>query len=127
MAKAAEAALFEQAAVLLVDEGTPESCQITGFALRALATGAVPTPPDENPDLAAALDAAAHAIPDLAPLLATTRLTRGDTGPILVLTLNRLPATDLSPALRTLTESIAADESLRPHLASGLELAVLAP
>jgi hypothetical protein len=127
MARAAEAALFERASVLLIDEGTTEACEISGTALHTFATGEDPTAPDSAPELAAALDAAARAIPELAALLGTTRVTNGDTSPILVLTLRQLPTTDLAPALRRLTQSIAANPTLRPLLPTGLELAVLAP
>jgi hypothetical protein len=123
--RAAQAALFENADLLVLDPAGPVPFVVTGRALRALADGRVPEPPAEDPELAAALRVRLSAQAEIV----AAALVPGDelSGPDLVLALavdtTRCP--DPGPLARRLSADLAADPVLRDRLDRGLDLAIV--
>lgn len=125
--KAAAAALQEEADVLLLDLGTDEQFELGGAALRAFAAGRVPTPPDADKDVVAALLVALRSVPEVADVLESARVGAFAEGAVLELGFK--PGVDpqtLAEPLRIVGEAIAADPLLRDRLGDGLSI-VAAP
>lgn len=125
--KAAAAALQEDADVLLVDLGTDEQFELGGAALRAFASGRVPTPPDADKDVVAALLVVLRSVPEVADALESARVGAFAEGAVLELGFK--PGVDpqtLTEPLRIVAEAISADPLLRDRLGDGLSI-VAAP
>lgn len=121
--KAAAAALQEEADVLLLDLGTEEQFELAGAALRAFASGRVPTPPDADPDVVAALLVALRSVPEVAEALESARVGAFAEGAVLELGFK--PGVDpqqLTEPLRVVAEAISADPLLRDRLGDGLSI-----
>jgi hypothetical protein len=125
--KAAAAALQEEADVLLLDLGTDEQFELGGAALRAFASGRVPTPPDADKDVVAALLVVLRSVPEVADALESARVGAFAEGAVLELGFK--PGVDpqsLTEPLRVVAEAISADPLLRDRLGDGLSI-VAAP
>lgn len=121
-AKAAQAALFEKADLLLIDPAGPVPAPIAGPALRTLAAGRPPLPVHADPDVAAALRAQLAARTEFdAPLLLPAQ---GEADAVLAL---RLREHDVDPAaaVAALSAAFGVDPVLAERLERGLDLAVL--
>jgi hypothetical protein len=119
-ARAAEAALFESADLLVLDPAGPVTFVVDGPALRALAEGRAPLPPAADPEVHAAL---AGALAPVAEVAAAVLIPGGATDAILALVLY-----DEQAAQRVATRvgaSLAEHPVLRARLDRGLDLAVL--
>ncbi|MGQ0464130.1 MAG: SseB family protein [Sporichthyaceae bacterium] len=121
-ARAAQAALFEKADLLLIDPAGPVPAPIAGAGLRTLAAGRPPLPVYADPDVAAALHVHLAARPefDAAVLLPP----QGEADAVLALRL-REPDGDPGPALAALSAVLGPDPVLAERLQRGLDLAVL--
>lgn len=126
--QAAAAAVQEEADVLLLDLGSEEQFELTGAALRAFAAGRVPTPPDADPDVVAALLVVLRSVPEVADVLDSARVGAFAQGAVLELgfTEDTDPAT-LAEPLRRVAEAIAADALLRDRLGDGLSIVAAPP
>ncbi|HZP50201.1 SseB family protein [Actinocrinis sp.] len=125
--KAAAAALQEEADVLLLDLGTDEQFELAGAALRAFARGRVPTPPDSDKEVVAALLVVLRSVPEVADALESARVGAFAEGAVLELGFK--PGIDpqtLTEPLRVVAEAISADPLLRDRLGDGLSI-VAAP
>jgi hypothetical protein len=126
--KAAAAALQEEADVLLLDLGSPGQFEIGGAALRAFADGRVPAPPNEDPEVTAALTAALRSVPQVAEAIESARVGAFADGA--VLELGFAPGVDpsgLAGPLREVAEAVAADPLLRDRLGDGLSIVAAPP
>jgi type III secretion system (T3SS) SseB-like protein len=125
--RAAQAALFENADVLVLDPAGPVPFVVTGRALRALADGRVPQPPAEDPEVAAALRVRLRARPEIV----AAALVPGDelSGPdaVLALAIDPTRCPDPGPLAHQLSAELAADPVLRDRLDRGLDLAIVPP
>lgn len=128
LAKAAAAALQEDADVLVLDPGTGGQFSLTGGALRTFAAGRTPLPPDADPEVLDALRTALRAVPQVAAVLDTARIGP-DMGDGAVLELGFAPEADLE-ALREplagLAEVIGGDPLLRDRLGDRLAIVLRA-
>jgi SseB protein N-terminal domain len=126
--RAAAAAIQEEADVLLIDLGTDEQFELAGAALRAFATGRVPTPPDADPDVVAALLVVLRSVPEVADVVESARVGAFAQGAVLELgfTKETDPRT-LAEPLRRVAEGIAADPLLRDRLGDGLSIVAAPP
>lgn len=115
--QAVQAAVQEGAGTLVLDLAGPVEYEITGRALRALATGGAPL---EGPEVAAALRALLAAEP---AVTAADLVPGGEGDGTLALVLD--PRTGDRAAVTRLAEALAADPVLRSRLVLGLRLAVL--
>ena len=118
--RAAQAALFEDADLLVLDPAGPVTFLVEGPALRALAEGRAPLPPAADPDVHAAL---AAALDPVAELIAAVLIPGGETDAILALVLR-----DEADAQRVATRigaTLAEHPVLRDRLDRGLDVAVL--
>ncbi|RKN38218.1 SseB family protein [Streptomyces hoynatensis] len=115
--QALQAAVQENAGALVIDVAGPVSYELSGAALRAVATGGAPA---ADPEVAAAVRTALAA----EPAVRTGHLVPGGRADgVLALVLD-----EGAPAAETvgrLARALAADEVLRGRLVRGLELAVL--
>jgi hypothetical protein len=118
------AAAQEGADTVVIDLAGPVSYELTGAALRELATGdGTRGAPTDDPGVARALRAVLTADPDVAGahLVPST----GDTDGTLALAL--APEAEPAVVARRVAGALAADEALRTALVRGLDLAVLPP
>jgi hypothetical protein len=119
-ARAAQAALFENADLLVLDPAGPVTFVVEGPALRALAEGRVPVPPATDPDVHAALVGALDPVTELA---AAVLIPGGETDAILALVLR--DEADAQRVATRLGAALAEHPVLRDRLDRGLDLAVL--
>jgi hypothetical protein len=123
--RAAQAALFENADLLLLDPAGPVPFMVAGRALRALADCRVPVPPAEDPEVAAVLRERLSVEDEIA----AAALVGGDQlwGPdaVLALAVDARRCPDPGPLARRLSADLAADPVLRDRLDRGLDLAVV--
>jgi len=126
--RAAAAAIQEEADVLLVDLGSDEQFELSGAALRAFATGRLPTPPDADPEVVAALLVVLRSVPEVAEVLESARVGAFAQGAVLELGFveGTDPAT-LAEPLRRVAEAISADALLRDRLGDGLSIVAAPP
>lgn len=117
--QALQAAVQEGAGTLLLDLGGPVEYEITGRALRALATGGAPV---AGPEPAGALRALLAA----EPAVTTAQLLPGGEGSDGTLALT-LEGDGDRAAVGRLARSLTADPVLRSRLVFGLQLAVMPP
>jgi SseB protein N-terminal domain len=118
--RAAQAALFENADLLVLDPAGPVTFTVEGPALRALAEGRVPVPAAEDPEVQAAL---AAALDPISEVTAAVLLPGGETDAILALVLGA--GVDGERVARWLGATLAEHPVLRERLERGLDLAVL--
>ncbi|HEY2832368.1 MAG TPA: SseB family protein [Sporichthyaceae bacterium] len=118
--RAAQAALFENADLLVLDPAGPVTFPVEGRALRALAEGRVPVPPGRDPEVQAAL---AAALAPVSEVTAAVLLPGGETDAILALVLGA--GVDGERIARRLGATLAEHPVLRDRLERGLDLAVL--
>lgn len=121
-ARAAEAALFENADLLVLDPAGPVTFVVEGPALRALAEGRALLPPAADPEVHAALAAAVAPVDELA---AAVLIPGGETDAILALVL--YDDEDAQRVATLLGAALAEHPVLRARLVRGLDLAVLPP
>jgi hypothetical protein len=123
--RAAQAALFENAELLVLDPAGPVTFVVAGRALRALADGRVPVPPADDPEVIAVLRARVGAE---AGIMAAALFANDDPAgrdAVLAVALDPVRCPDPAPPARRLAEALAADEVLRDRLDRGLDLAVV--
>jgi hypothetical protein len=126
--RAAAAALQEEADVLLLDVGTDEQFELSGAALRAFADGRVPTPPDADPEVVAALLAVLRSVPEVADVLESARVGAFAQGAVLELGFTKdTDPRKLADPLRRVAEGISADPLLRDRLGDGLSIVAAPP
>jgi hypothetical protein len=118
--RAAQAALFENADLLVLDPAGPVTFAVDGPALRALAEGRIPLPPLHDPEVHAALSAVLSPMTELA---AAVLLPAPDTDAILALVVR--DGADAEAAARRAGATLAGHPVLRDRLDRGLDLAVL--
>lgn len=123
--RAAQAALFENADLLVLDPAGPVPFLVEGRALRALAEGRVPVPPVQDPEVAAAVRARLATEPAVAAavLVGCADPSGPDVTLALVLDVTRCP--DPAACLHALSADLAADPVLRDRLSRGLDLALV--
>jgi hypothetical protein len=117
--QAVQAAVQEGAGTLVLDLAGPVEYQITGRALRAMATGGDPV---GGPEVAGVLRTLLAAEP---AVTAARLVPGGDADGTLALTLD--PETGDRETAHRLAASLAADPVLRSRLVLGLQLAVMPP
>jgi hypothetical protein len=111
----------------MLDLGTDEQFELAGAALRAFAASRVPTPPDADKDVVAALLVVLRSVPEVADALESARVGAFAEGAVLELGFK--PGVDpqtLTEPLRIVAEAISADPLLRDRLGDGLSI-VAAP
>jgi hypothetical protein len=118
--RAAQAALFEDADLLVLDPAGPVTFVLDGPALRALAEGRTPLPAATDPEVHAALVGALEPVVELA---AAVLIPGGDTDAILALVLH--DSADARRVATLLGAALAEHPVLRDRLDRGLDLAVL--
>jgi hypothetical protein len=119
-AQALRAAHQESADTLVLDVAGPVTYELTGAALRALASGG--GDPAASPAVAGAVRALLRAEPAVA---AAHLVPGGGADATLALVLD--PGADPGRVATRLARSLAADDTLRAHLIRGLNLAVVPP
>jgi hypothetical protein len=123
--RAAQAALFENADLLVLDPAGPVPFVVAGRALRALADGRVPAPPAADPEVAAALRVRLSAQWQIV----AAALVPGDefAGPdaVLAVAVDATRCPDPGPLARRLSADLAADPVLQDRLDRGLDLAIV--
>ncbi|RSN74741.1 hypothetical protein DMH26_42315 [Streptomyces sp. WAC 05379] len=117
--QALEAAAHEKADTIVLDMAGPVPYELTGRALLAVAEGRTTTDPLADPAVREAVRAAVSEVP--AVLSAHLGPGQADGTLALVLDASAAPA----EAARAVAERLAAAETLRARLVSGLDLAVL--
>ncbi|MEU6307270.1 SseB family protein [Streptomyces chartreusis] len=117
--QALEAAAHEKADTIVLDMAGPVPYELTGRALLAVAEGRTTTDPLADPAVREAVRAAVSEVP--AVLSAHLGPGQADGTLALVLDASAAPA----QAARAVAERLAAAETLRARLVSGLDLAVL--
>jgi SseB protein N-terminal domain len=122
--RAAAAAYDEGADALLVDPAGPVRAVLDGATLRALAEGRVPLPPAADPEVSAAVRAAAAAI---GPPLEAVRLQAGSEVDVVVelLVASGTGEEDAGQAGVALGRLLAQDAVLRSRLTRGLDVVVV--
>jgi hypothetical protein len=118
--RAAQAALFENADLLVLDPAGPVTFVVQGPALRALAEGRPPVPAGQDPQVQAAL---ATALAPVAEVTAAVLVPGGETDAILALVLGE--GVDAERVAHRLGAVLAEHPVLRDRLERGLDLAVL--
>jgi hypothetical protein len=121
-ARAAQAAIFEKADLLLIDPAGPVAAAIVGPALRTLAAGLPPLPVHLDPDVVAALREQVVARPEFA---AAVLLPAEGEAADAVLAVVLAAGADAAAATAALGAALAADPVLTNRLGRGLDLAVL--
>ncbi|MGQ0845070.1 MAG: SseB family protein [Sporichthyaceae bacterium] len=121
-ARAAQAAIFENADLLLIDPAGPVAAPVVGPALRTLAAGRPPLPVHLDPDVAQALRGRVAARPELAA--AVLLPAEGDAADAILAVVPHAGA-DAAAAVAALSDVLAADPVLAGRLGRGLDLAVL--
>lgn len=126
--RAAAAAVQEEADVLLLDLGSEEQFELSGAALRAFAAGRVPTPPDADPEVVAALLVVLRSVSEVADVLASARVGAFAQGAVLELGfVEGTDPTTLTEPLRHVAEAVSADPLLRDRLGDGLSIVAAPP
>jgi hypothetical protein len=121
--RAAQAAIFEKADLLLIDPAGPVTASIAGPALRTLAAGQPPLPVHRDPEVAAALRG--H-LQGRAAFAGAVLLPAGDgAGSDAVLALVLHQGADAAADVADMSAALAADPVLAERLHLGLDLAVL--
>jgi hypothetical protein len=121
-ARACEAALFEDADLLVLDPAGPVTYLVAGPTLRALAAGRLPVPVHADPEVAEALREHLRDVPGLAAAVLLPDASVADSDGVLAL----LPTShDPGFAPTDLAAALAGDPMLRDRLGRGLDLAVL--
>lgn len=123
-ARAAEAALAEDADLLVLDPGGPVAVPIDGPALRTLAAGRPPLPVLHDPDVADALRSHLQAQPAVRAAVLLPAGDGVDSDAVLALVLRE---DDGQAAIADLSAGLASDPVLAGRLHRGLDLAVLPP
>jgi hypothetical protein len=118
--RAAQAALFENADLLVLDPAGPVTFLVEGPALRALAEGRLPVPAGQDAAVQAAL---ATALAPVGEVTAAVLVPGGETDAILALVLGE--GVDAERIARRLGAALAEHPVLRDRLERGLDLAVL--
>lgn len=124
-ARAAEAALFENADLLVLDPAGPVTFLVAGAALRALAAGRAPVPIVEDRDIVAALRALLDAEAQVRSAVLVAGDEDGELDGVLALAFDGDPDTGPQGAVHRLAAALAADPVLRDRLERGLDVAVL--
>ncbi|MBS2961677.1 SseB family protein [Actinocrinis puniceicyclus] len=121
--KAAAAALQEEADVLLLDLGTGEQFELAGAALREFAAGRVPTSPNEDPEVVAALLVVLRSVPEVADVLESASVGAFAEGAVLELGFKQgVDPQSLTAPLRIIAEAISGDPLLRDRLGGSLSI-----
>jgi hypothetical protein len=123
--RAAQAALFENADLLVLDPAGPVPFLVTGGALRALAQGRVPVPVAEDPEVLAVLRARLSLEAGIAAAALIPGAEGSDADAVLAVALDAARCRDPGPLARRLSVDLAADPVLRDRLGRGLDLAVV--
>jgi hypothetical protein len=123
--RAAQAALFENADLLVIDPAGPVPFVVTGRALRALAEGRVPVPPAADPEVAAVLRERLRAEGEIAAAALVPSQEVGGPDAVLALAVDGSRCPDPAPLARRLSADLAADPVLRDRLDRGLDLAIV--
>ncbi|WP_320773949.1 SseB family protein [Streptomyces sp. CRN 30] len=117
--QALRAAAHERADTVVLDMSGPVAFELTGPALLALAEGRTTTDPLADPAVVGAVRDAVAA----EPAVLRAHLGPGRADGTLALVLD--PSVEQAPAVRSVAERLAADETLRARLVRGLDLALL--
>ncbi|MFI7385687.1 SseB family protein [Streptomyces sp. NPDC049813] len=117
--QALQAAAHEKADTVVLDLAGPVPYELTGAPLYAAAEGRTTADPLADPAVTAAVRAAAAA----EPAVRRAYLGPGPADGVLALVL--APGTDPATVARSVAGRVAADETLRARLVSGLDLALL--
>jgi hypothetical protein len=123
--RAAQAALFENADLLVLDPAGPVSFVVTGGALRALAEARVPVPAAQDPEVLAVLRARLSAEAQIAAAVLVPGAAGSDADAVLAVAVDAGRCPDPGPLARRLSVDLAADPVLRDRLGRGLDLAVV--
>lgn len=120
--RAAQAAIFEKADLLLIDPAGPVAAPVVGPALRTLAAGLPPLPVYLDPHVADALRGHLSAVPAFA---AAVLLPAQGEASDAVLAVVLHEGADAQAATSVLGAALSADPVLGARLGQGLDLAVL--
>ncbi|MFF3946516.1 SseB family protein [Streptomyces sp. NPDC001902] len=120
LGQALQALAHEKADTLLIDMAGPVPYELTGAALRAVASGRAGADPLADPAVRAALRAAVGAAPEVVRAhLVPSAGSDGTLGLVLD------PGADVRQVAQRVSTTLAADEVLRGALVRGIELALL--
>ncbi len=123
--RAAQAAIFEKADLLLIDPAGPVTAPVAGPALTTLAAGIPPLPVHRDPEIAEALRAHLSARPAFRSALFLP--SEGEASDAILGLVLRDDAVDAAAAVADLSQALAGDSVLASRLARGLDLAILPP